>query len=352
MDKKLVFGYFFAINLFLAVIIFFGLGGFHLYSSENVRNFFQSGETLSMFNYSGILQLLFFVLFSMFFYILLVFRPVLGMVFGLSLPILNFLFAFIVGGESGVGFLFLSYISLIYWGISILIVLILSKTYNNANFFYKKVIIISSFCVPGLLAVIFFVREPLNLSTIANFTNNPKLCSFAGKTEEPSNDVTWCYNALGIKTNNSSLCVNTNGLDGSCLSVTQALSFGNIDEIKIFHMKNLYDEYFASQGRVGKNYVVHTPHNAYEYFLYRDDKKYRGDILIGNDGKDDFIYCYDVVAGDPEGIVSCIKSIEPLFISDKNFKNLQLTKLYKDNDILKLNLLNYIIEIFNKHQKR
>ena len=336
----------------MAVVIFFGLGGFHLYSSENVRNFFQYGEKLAMFNYSGILQLLFFILFSTFFYVLLVFRPVLGIVFGLSLPIFNFLFAFIVGGESGVSFIFLSYISSIYYVASILTVLILSKTYNHTNIFYKKVIIVSSLCILGFLAAIFFVREPLNLSTIANFTNNPKLCSFARKTKEQSNSVTWCYNALGIKTSNSSLCIKTNGLDSACFSVTQALSFGNINEIKVFHMKNLYDEYLASQGKVGKNYIVRTPRNAYEYFLYRDDKKYKEDILIGNDGKDDFIYCYDVLAGDPDGIINCMKSIEPLLVSDKYFKNLQLTKLYKDTDILKLNSLNYDIKIFNKHHKR
>lgn len=341
MNKKLFFLYFFPASLFVSFIILGLFSPFLFINQKSVDGFFYQGDRID-FLYSldlvPILFVLLFALFTAFFYMLLVFKPKNGIFFGFF-PWLFFLVLILISGA-----FMLVPLLLIYFGASAGVILFLSKVYNSVNYRYKKMIAIIPFCALGLLAIFVFVMSPLVLSKIAKTMNDSTLCGLS-ITEE---NVSICYDALGIQAKNPSFCSTNYDLEASsgtgsnCIIVAKALAFENIEDIKKDHMKSLYKQY-----KIGKNnYTAYVPHNKEEFFLYYGQDKFyvngeksRENIIVGDDERADFVYCYDKTFGIPDDVIKCTKSIEAF--SDG----------YRD-DAIDLGILNAKIEIFNRHYSK
>lgn len=344
MNKKNFFLYFLPIGLFVSFIILGLIYPYLFISSKSVDNFFYYGDKinfLSSFDPTIVLFVLLFAVFTAFFYILLVFKPRSGIILGFLLWGFSFIVSVIWGGA----FELISFSS-IYFGFSVGVILFLSKIYNSANYYYKKIIIIIPLCALGLLAIFVLAISPLILSKIAKTMNNSTLCEISATKE----NVSLCYDALGIETKDPSLCRVNYDLDASgegknCFNVAKALEFENVEDLKKDHMKSLYNENLASRGKTGKRYTAYVPRNKEEYFLYMD-KFYvdgvnnTGNIIVGDDERDDFIYCYDATFGIPDDTIKCMRSI-------KVFDN-----TYHFDTAVELPILNAKIEIFNRHHSK
>ncbi|MEK9182395.1 MAG: hypothetical protein AAB781_02265 [Patescibacteria group bacterium] len=173
--------------------------------------------------------------------------------------------------------------------------------------------------------------------------NNSTLCEISATKQNTS----LCYDALGIETKNPSLCrvdygTDISGRGGQCFVVATALAFENIEDLKKDHMKSLYNKHLVARGKAGKRYTAYVPRNKEEFFLYRD-KFYvdgvnnAGNIIVGDDERDDFIYCYDATLGIPDDVIKCMRSIK---VFDRT---------YHFDIAVELPILNAKIEIFNKH---
>ena len=161
--KKLFFLYFLPIGLFVSFIILGLIYPYLFISSKSVDNFFYYGDKINFlfsFDPTIILFVLLFAVFTAFFYILLVFKPRSGIILSFLLWAFSWFLAVISGAFEVISF------SSIYFGFSVGVILFLSKIYNSANYYYKKIIIIIPLCALGLLAIFVLAISPLILSKL------------------------------------------------------------------------------------------------------------------------------------------------------------------------------------------